>query len=210
MVDRDSSLVSVHTWLLHPCAALFEDAEGFDLSKGMWRRTGWKELDGLRKVGGRDPQQLLVVNHTRSHPGVGTSLFRLPRYQRRNTTTLHWHVSANVWQENCWPLHSTDAYTNSNPVVATQQQGVASTCRQLLVRASAPWCWGTWAGGPYGFTAGCPWGSWFSSTAIHALMPWHMVHQHCLTVHGISRNSFPVYIGPPLGLLLNLFKYAVP
>lgn len=28
---------------------LVDGPEGFDLSKGTWRRNGWKELDDLRK-----------------------------------------------------------------------------------------------------------------------------------------------------------------
>lgn len=30
--------------------ALLDSSEGFDLSRGTWRRTGWRELDNLRKV----------------------------------------------------------------------------------------------------------------------------------------------------------------
>jgi hypothetical protein len=32
------------------CAALLEGSEGFDSSRGTWRRSGWKELDELRRV----------------------------------------------------------------------------------------------------------------------------------------------------------------
>lgn len=31
-------------------AALLDSAEGFDLSRGTWRRSGWRELDALREV----------------------------------------------------------------------------------------------------------------------------------------------------------------
>ena len=31
-------------------AALLEGSEGFDLSRGMWRNSGWRELKDLRKV----------------------------------------------------------------------------------------------------------------------------------------------------------------
>ena len=31
-------------------AALLEGQEGFDFSRGTWRRSGWKELDNLRRV----------------------------------------------------------------------------------------------------------------------------------------------------------------
>lgn len=31
-------------------AALLEGSEGFDLSRGTWRRSGWRELDALRQV----------------------------------------------------------------------------------------------------------------------------------------------------------------
>ena len=31
--------------------ALLDSNSGFDLSRGTWKRTGWRELDKLRKVG---------------------------------------------------------------------------------------------------------------------------------------------------------------
>ncbi len=34
-----------------PLAAALLGSEGFDASKGIWRNTGWRELDKLRKVG---------------------------------------------------------------------------------------------------------------------------------------------------------------
>jgi hypothetical protein len=33
-------------------AALLDSAEGFDLSRGTWRKSGWRELDSLREASG--------------------------------------------------------------------------------------------------------------------------------------------------------------
>ena len=35
-----------------PLAALLDGSEGFDMTRGVWRKTGWKELKDLRKVCG--------------------------------------------------------------------------------------------------------------------------------------------------------------
>ena len=50
-----------------PLAALLDGSEGFDMTRGVWRKTGWKELKDLRKVcgvgqrgrggGGRDSER---------------------------------------------------------------------------------------------------------------------------------------------------------
>jgi hypothetical protein len=37
-------------WQQTASSALLDGSEGFDLSRGTWRKSGWKELKDLRKV----------------------------------------------------------------------------------------------------------------------------------------------------------------
>ena len=50
VADPFYSLRPPHLPLTYSTAALLDGSEGFDLSRGTWRKTGWKELKDLRKV----------------------------------------------------------------------------------------------------------------------------------------------------------------
>lgn len=51
--------------------ALLEGQEGFDLSKGTWRRSGWRELENLRRVLEKCPELRVLVRQLGRGGGKG-------------------------------------------------------------------------------------------------------------------------------------------